>query len=331
MSSFGLAGAGSVGIAFETVLGTPVAPTVWVPILDESLEYTEARYFSPQIRQSVVVSDVEQGYYHVQGDINLEIDMNNFPYWMYASRHTAVKSGAGPYNYAFVPSQAGSLTTATGTTAQKSLTITIVRNGVAFHYFGCTVGSIKIDVSTSDGILKATLGIVGMGVADDNVVGTPTWVDALLYGAAAHIVSTGDASITPTYAPVNGYDGFTFTADHQATAENRIIPQRNAAFIKYGETMITIDSTLDFADATDYDDFVATTQRSFELQSFHGANWGAATDGLQIQVFRGVFETYSIPLKGLADIVTAAIQARGIGIASGNAYQLDCLSPVSIT
>jgi hypothetical protein len=36
----GLGGGGSVGLAFETTMGTYIAPTIFVPIISESLEYT---------------------------------------------------------------------------------------------------------------------------------------------------------------------------------------------------------------------------------------------------------------------------------------------------
>ena len=265
----GLAGAGYMGFAFEAVKGTPIAPsdvsTQWIPIIDEALEYTEARYFSPQIRQSVIVSDVEQGYYHVQGQINLEVDVENFCYLMYASRHTCVKSGAGPYVYTFVPSQAGATSTAAGTTAPKTATITVVRNGVGFSYAGCTFGIVKIEVSTADGILKATLDVIGESEAVPGDLGPPTWAAANLFGAAAHTVSTGPSGITPVFTENDNFDGFTFTADHQALPQNRIKPTRGAAFVKYGETMVTVDTVLDFLDRTDYNNFVATTQAAFML------------------------------------------------------------------
>lgn len=333
----GLAGAGYMGFAFETTKGTPVLPsnasTQWVPILNESLKYEENRYFSPQIRQSVIVSDVEQGYYHVAGDIELEVDVENFVYLMYASRHTPSKTGVGPvYEYKFVPSQAGATSTATGVTTQKTATITIVRNGIGFSYAGCTFGSIKVDVSTADGILKATLGVMGESESQPGDLGPPTWATANLFGAAAHTVYAGAAGVTPTFASVNGFDGFTFTADHQAEPQNRIVPTRGAAFVKFGETMITLDTTLDFDDRTDYNNFVATTQRAFKLESIKGGvNWAAATSGVRCQINRGVFETYDIPLKGLADIVTATVQARGIGIAGGDAYEIRVLTDKNLT
>src|SRR5882724_7599034 len=74
----GLGGLNSVYIDLESVYGTyqsPVAATgVWVPILDENLKYTETKYYSPQIREQTIASDVKQSFYHVEGDIHMEVD-----------------------------------------------------------------------------------------------------------------------------------------------------------------------------------------------------------------------------------------------------------------
>jgi hypothetical protein len=340
MSPAGLAGAGYMGFAFEPVMGTPVQPTdpstIWVPILDESLKYDEARYFSPQIRQQVMVSDVQQGYYHVSGDINLEVDPETFAQLMYASRHIINKVGSvAPYEYTFTPSTAGAASSG-GVGLSKTATITIVRNGAGFQYFGCIFSSIKGILETRDGILKATLSVIGMGeAAPTGGLGTPVWVAPVLFGAAAHTMQRGNSGVTPTFAPVTSWDGVDFTFNHQAEPQNRIMPQRNASYVKYGELMIELNSTLDFIDRSDYNQMVATTTQAFQLFSVLPAvpttTWATATKGVLWQINRGVFETYDIPLRGLADIVTATVTARGIGIVGGNAYELHVKTDVNIT
>lgn len=319
-----------MAFAFETVKGTYVEPTdddtIFIPILDESLKYMENRYYSKQIRQQVMESDVAQGYYHVEGDINLEIDPENFANLMYCSRHSCAMTPGSPNEYAFVPSQAGATSTDLSLLHAKTCSITIVRNGIGFGYAGCTIGEIRAMVETADGIAKATLSILGESEqepADIESV-TPTWADANLFGADSHTVYTGDSAVSPTFVEKDGFDGFTFMANHAAEAQNRIKPQRSAAFVKYGETTITVDTTLDFDDRSDYNDFVATNQRAFKLESVKGGDgsWAGSPFGVRFQVNRGVFETYDIPLRGLGDIVTATVNAKGIGITGGDAYEI---------
>ena len=326
----GLGGGGKVGVAFETTMGTYVAPTVFVPILSESLHYMEERYYSEQIRQQTIVSDVKQGYYHVEGDIEMEVDPTNLPYWLYASRHTAVKSGAGPFVYTFTPSSAGSASTATGTTAPKTLSITIVRNGVVFGYTGCVVGGWEFTIE--DAVLRVTMNVLGLAEAVQSAP-SPTWPAPDLLGADAHRVYTAAAAATPTFTTaVDGFNGFTFRANYNPEAQNRINALRSASYISYGITEAEIESELDFIDRTEYDNFVGNVQRAIKLESTNGgATFAAATSGVQLQGNRVAYDTYDIGLEGMGDLIMAGFTGRLVGIAGGSAYQIAVKSPATIT
>lgn len=329
----GLSGAGYLALTIETTKGTYLPPTtagtIFVPILSESFKYTEARYFSPQIRQSVTMSDVKQGYYHIEGDIELEVDCSNLPYWMYITRHTP-SLAAGVYT--FIPSQAGATSTAAGGSAAKTASITIVRNGVGFGYAGCVLGSFSFHIDA--GILKLRGTLLG---ESDNVpggLGTPTWSAPSLFGADASAIYTDTAGIAPGFAAAAEVDwnGYTFTANHNAEAQNRIVRNRSASYVKYGETEITMETELDFINRTEYNNFVATTQKAFRLEALTSgaASFAAATEGVQIDVNRGVYETYDLGLSGLGDTIMAGVTARGIGITGGPQYKIKVKSAVTV-
>jgi Phage tail tube protein len=302
---------------------------VFIPILSESFRYTEERYFSPQIRQQVMTSDVAQGYYHIEGDIELEADVNYLPHLLMCTRHTpSFATGV----YTFVPSTAGATSTAASGMVQRTCSITIVRNGIAFGYSGCTLGSLGFFVDA--GVLKFRATLFG---EKDNVVAsppTPTWIAASLFGADAHQVYVDASGIAPTFAgaAVRDFNGFEFTANHNPSAENRLVNDRGATYIAFHETEISVTTELDFVDKTEYDSFVANTQKAFKLESNKGgATFAAATQAVQIIVNRGVYETYDVGLSGLADLIMAGVTIRGIGIAGGNAYSIKVKSPVTIT
>jgi hypothetical protein len=326
----GLGGGGSVGIAFETTMGTYVAPTVFVPILSESLKYTEEKYYSEQIRQQTMVSDVKPGYYHVEGDIELEVDTNNIAHWLYASRHTVVKTGAGPYVYVYIPSSAGSASTAAGTTTPKTVSITIVRNGVVFGYSGCTVGSFEFTVDA--GILKATLSILGLSEAVQSDP-TESWSAPNLFGADAHNVYLAAAGVTPTFSAVDvNFNGFTFRANYNAEAQNRIVAARSASYVSFGITEAEVESELDFIDRTDYDNMVNNTTRAIKLESCNGgATFAAASSAIKLQGNNVSYDAYDIGLAGMGDLIMAGFTGRCVGITGGNAYQIEVKSAVSIT
>jgi Phage tail tube protein len=324
----GIGATGFIGIAPETVMGTYVAPTLFVPVLTDDLKYTESKYYSQQLRQQVVDSDVKPGYYHIEGTIELEVDTNNFLYFLYATRHTIVKTGAGPYTYKFTPSTAGSTSTGSGA-VQRTLSITSVKNGIVFGHTGCTVSQYVFTIN--NGVLVCTMTIIGLGEAVQSLP-TASWIAPDLLGADSHNVFTGPSGVTPTFAQVFGYNGFTFTVNHNAQAENRIQSQRSANYVKFGKTDFTVNSDLDFIDRTDYDSMKSSATQAIKLESTVGGTaFSGATDGIQLQVNRAAFDTYDIPSTGMGDIIMATFVGHGLSQVGGDGYAISVKSAVSIT
>lgn len=325
----GLGGGGSVGVAFETTMGTYVPPAVFVPILDENFIYTESKYYSEQIRQTSIVSDVKSSYYHIEGPINMEVDPRFMPYFLYASRHAITKTGAGPYEYKFVPSSAGSASTAASGAVPRTLSVTIVRNNVVFGYAGCVMGSFEFTVE--DGVLRCSMDALGLSEA---VQADPTeaWVASDLLGADAHRIYLAASGATPTFAGIDvNFNGFTFRANHNAEAQNRIHAQRSASYISYGITEAEIESELDFIDRTDYDNMVGNTTRAIKMESTNGgANYAAATSAVKLQANRVSYDSYEPNLEGMGDLIMADFTGRIIGVSGGDAYEIWVKSPTNI-
>jgi hypothetical protein len=330
-----IAGNGAVWIGLETTYGTPVDPTasgvgIWCPVISESLAYTEDKYFTPQIRASAVVSGVAQSFYHIAGDIVMEVDPIYMPYFMYASRHTITKTGAAdPYTYKAVPTNVGA--TYPGGSA-RGLTIVTVRNGLGFMYSGCVVNQFAFTVE--NGVLRVTLGMLGLAEADTSTnTFTKSWVDPVLLGASAHTVFVDTASLTPTFAtPDLTFNGFTFTANYNGSAQNRLTPSRAATYVAYGETEATYETELDFTSKTEYNNMKANTLRSLKFESrADGTNWTTATRGFRITAYRTAYATYEVGLSGIGDLLMARVTGRSLGISGGNPFDFECKSPTSIT
>ena len=329
----GLGGLNSLYVAIETDYGTYEDPSgatgVWVPILDENLKYTETKYYSPQIREQTIASDVKQSFYHVEGDIHMEVDAHYLPYFLYASRHTVVKTGTGPYEYKAVPSNFGS---AYPGGAAKGLSITIDRNGNGFGYAGCVVGQWAFTIN--NGILEVTMSMVGLSEQLPADLGTTAWIDPSLFGADATSIYTDASGTAPAFATRdNNFDGFTATFNYNAEAMNRIRPDRQATFIKFGETDATVDTTLDFLDRTDYDHMVASDTQALRMESNKpggAGTYAAATEAIRIDFNRLSFDTYEVDTPAMGDLVAARFTGKGIGIAGGDAFSITCKSSVSI-
>ncbi len=326
----GLGGGGKVGLAFEETMGTYEEPTIFCPILDEALIYTEDKYYSPQIRQQTIVSDVKPSFYHVEGPVNMEVDPNIMPYWLYASRHNIVKSGTGPYTYIYTPSNAGSVDSDDADdTAPKTLSITVVRNDVVFAYVGCVVS--QFEFSIEDGVLLCNMDVIGMGEATQSAP-TPTWVAPNLFGADAHRVYVAASGTTPSFSTADtGFNGFTFRVNYNAEAQNRIRADRQASYISFGETEAEIESELDFIDKTEYDNFKAAATRAIKLESTNGgATFAAASSAIRLQGNRVAYDAYDVALEGMADLIMAGFTGKMIGIAGGSAFEIAVKSAADI-
>jgi hypothetical protein len=337
MPNADIAGNGAVWVGIEPTYGTPADPSaagvgVWVPIISETLKYTEAKYYSPQIRQSAIVSDVAQSYYHVEGDIVMEVDANFLPYFLYASRHTVAKTGTGPYTYAATPTNVGS--TYPGGSA-KGLSIATIRNSIGFLYSGCVVNNWAWTIE--NGVLRVTMGMIGLAEVDLAGTVTESWVDPHLFGADAHSIYVDAAGTAPTFGAGrdNTFNGFTFNINYNGAAQNRIVPDRSATFVSYGETEATYDTELDFTSKAEYNNMKANTLRSLKLESLRpggsAATFGAATEAVQIIVYRSNYDQYDVGLSGIGDLLMARVTGRSIGISGGVPYKITCKSAANIT
>ena len=326
--AIGLGGGGALAISLETVPGTyqdpSTAGTVWVPILSEGLKYTEDKYYSPQLRQETIVSDVKQSYYHAEGDVVMEVDTQFLPYFLHASRHDVTKTGSGPYQYKYVPNQSA--------TSDQTASITVIRNEIGFGYGGCVMGSFEFMIE--NGVLRVTMNVLGQSEEEPADLDTASWVAPKLLGADAHSVYVAASAVTPTFSgnDVN-HNGFTFMANYNATAQNRIVPDRAATYIAFGETEASYNTELDFVSRTEYNNFVAATQRAVKLESIGDAvSFATSADAVRLQANRSAYDTYDLGLEGIGDIVMArGVTGRIIGIAGGDPFEIIVKSTANIT
>jgi hypothetical protein len=337
MPAAGIGGAGYMALTFETVVGTYLPPTtagtVFIPILSESVDYNEDKYLSEQIRQSTIESEQKPGYYHIAGDVTLEVDTNFLPYILYCSRHVITKTGAGsPWLYKFVPSTAGSTSTAASGAVQRTCSLTFIRNGVGFGYGGCTFGQLAFSIDT--GNLRLVASVVGQNEQTPAGLGAPAWVGAKLLGADAHSIYLDAAGTAPAFAAAaeTGFNGFSFTANYNAEAQNRIRSDRSASYVRFAKTEAEVTTELDFLTKTDFNSFKSSAKNAIKLESIGDATpFATSTDAVKIQINNSVFTAYSVNLASMDDLVMANATYKALGIAGGDAYAISVQSAAAIT
>lgn len=332
----GLGAGGAVGVALETAAapGTWVTPAVWVPVKEENFSYNEDRYFSDAIRQQTISQAAKQGFYHIEGNLNMEVDTRTLPYFLHASRLGVTKTGASsPFTYKYAPTSGAQIPS-----TNRTISITILRNGQWFGYAGCVVGGFEITVDGGVLMFNITNLLGTTDVPQATITATPpvpSFTTPQLLGAAAHSIAIGDGAVPSTLAGTSAmagatvnqkFSGFTFTDNENAEAQSRINQSRAAAYISFGITEPQVSASLDFDTRTDYDHFVATDSKRLQFISTNGS-----ADAVYINNYNMVFDEYPVSLGGWGDIIMADAVLRGISSGGTNpAFDINVLSSASL-
>jgi hypothetical protein len=302
----GIGGGGFCGLAFESTYGTYVAPTKFFPINSENLHYVQETSWRRPIRQNVDVLAAVPGNVHTEGDIAFDALDDVVPYFLYASRGTIVKSGAGPnYTYTFTPNSLGVVSTG------RSLSITIVRNGIVHAYTGVVVSSYTFSIE--EGTLVYSASCIGSDEAVQSAP-TPTWPTTYpVYGAGQYVVQI------PTSTTVFDADGFEFQVEDNAEPQYRLKNTgRGAQFVKYGERSATFTLERDYDSRADYDAFKALTAQSVTVQATKGAN-----NEISFLLPVAIKDTYEVGLAGQGDLVRASVAYQCVyDPATSKAFQI---------
>ncbi len=310
-------GAGTLGVSFETALGTFVAPTKWIPIRSETLQKMEGKIYGSNIRGSADRTSATQGYTWIEGDITFEVRPEVLLYFMYASRVVPVKSGAGPYNYVFTPAHVAKASTAAGATNRKTLSMLIQRSGLPRGYVGLSVGQLAFTIE--DGMLMCTASMVGTDEATQSA-GTPTW-------PTTEVVGPGDVTLEiPTASARADADTFSLTINDNLVRQNRLNGQRKAAYQNWGEREVTLSTEIDYETLTDYNTFINQTAQEITIKGVAAA----ATEEVNITINTAIQDSHVVNLPGLGDVVRASMEYHAIAPSTA-AYEVEIITAASVT
>jgi hypothetical protein len=305
----GIGASGQLGLAFESTPGTYVAPTIFVPFESESLNHQQETVWRRPIRQAADIVGAVDGNAHVSGDIEMELFGDALVYFLYASRMSLTKGGSAPYSYEYKTTAAA--------VPNKTLSITVVKNGEAFGFVGCVTSSLKI--STADGMAKLSVSIVGQDEATQTEP-TATWAGMLPYGAGAYDVQI------PTSSSVLDADTFEFTYNSNAEPQFRLKNTgRGAQFVKFGENETSLSVERDFDGRTDFDAYKALTAQSITIEMANDTD-----DAVTILMPVAIKDSYEISLGGQGDLVRASVSYMGTLHSDGTACTITILSNTNI-
>ena len=241
-----------VGISFETVYGTFVPATRFFPVKSENLTEPFKHVARRLIRGVADNLGHVQGNHNVEGDLVMELYPDVLPYFLYVSRVSIVKTGAGPYQYVTTPVHVGDSTALT----KPSISINVFKAGESFGFCGCAVSG--WDLSVEDGIPIITVHIIGskeLDQADPTPVFLTTDVPVTAVGWAIQIP---DASAILTVEDV------TFSVNDNAEPQFRL-GNTGAQWVKFGEREVKAECTRDFNSRAEFDLYKVVTATSVTI------------------------------------------------------------------
>lgn len=309
----GIGAGGAVGIAPEAVQGTYLAPTKFVPIDSESMQYQQDTVWRRPIRKTAEILGAIAGNAHVEGDLSFDATEDVVLYFLLASRTTCLKTGtASPgFTYTFTPTPAA--------VPVKTLSIAVERNSETFGYVGCVVSSFTFSIE--DGALKMSVSIVGNNEASQADLAGITWPTVIPFGAGAYKMEI------PTAAQVFDTDAFSFQVEDNAEPQYRIKDTgQGAQFTAFGERSTTLSVERDFETRTEYDSFKSLTAKSITLKATRSVN-----NSIEIITPAAIIDTYELGLSGQGDLIRGSVSYNGVVDAVGKSYSIIVKSQEDVT
>ncbi len=243
---------------------------------------------------TIAVSDVSDMETAISVAIKMLVNKDEFELRVDDFRAVVAGSAATAKQHIFTPRQA---TDFHADCPINPYTLEVYRDqGNAFQFLGSIVNTLALNFSTTDKILKVTLGIIAKNLGSVSKTGLSLEATKPFVWENA-VISIGGS-------PNNDLENFSLNWDNKCVAKyalnNTAIPRK---IIRSGFRGIPVSFTIDFLNRTEYDYFIAGTERAFQIK-FEGAVCDDPVKyTLQIDLPLVRYLTYPINIGGPGPIV----------------------------
>lgn len=295
-----VAGGGHVGIALESTRGTYEAPSVFAPVISESLdEKRNDPTRKPIVGQAVTLGKVS-GRSHVEGDITIEAMPLVLAYFFGASRWQSSKTGAGPYEFVFSDGKDAHVQA-----NDRSLSIAIDRAGIGFAYLGCQMTNVRF--FQEDGIPYATISIIGLEETNDYTPGAVTIPTEVPFNA-------DDIALTIAAGARTDIDTLEFNFNDNGEARFNLSGNEGADYVKFGEFEGMASFEVDFDSKADYAIWEALTTQEMKAVWTRSAN-----QIMDIEIHGGPYNSFEVGMGAMGDQVRASAELMAAYVAGDTA------------
>jgi hypothetical protein len=282
-----LSNVGYVGLGRETVEGTQVAPTVFLPVSSFSIDSTVEPITPEQLRGSRDKYIMMPSAYSVSGTMDMELP-SAYIGAILVSAMAAAESGGittsayagGGYQHVIVP----------GSSSYTYTFETSAADILFMRYGGIRVNTLDINASFNE-IVTASVGLEGTTRSKQGT-GTSETYDA---GNPFHF---DGASVKINGSTVANVKNFSFTLGNNIERIGTLRKTTTWSRTDLGPRDVGLTMTMDFQNTTDYDLFLAGTE--FAVQLHLEAGYVAGGSGprrtLVIDIPRAIYSTINAPL-----------------------------------
>lgn len=304
---------GHLGIAKETTWGTGVAATDYVKMLNENVALAFDRFDIVNVHGSLAEPDDQAGVKRLEGDIVFPghpISIGYFLRSAFSGVNTITVVGSGVlWTTRFKTPTADFASGVAG----APYTLEIARDVTSAHrYTGAMVNRLTLSYAPNQE-LRVTAGIIAKSTSLIAKT-SPTFP-----GSPAKPFTFDTASVQLAGAATTRIEALTIAIDNQFEG----IPALNltdevAKILRRGPQMLNISGTFEFADVTEYLDFLNQTERQLKVSVTKANSFAMVLD-----IPRMVYTAYPAAIAG-RERITVDFEGKGFyHSGSGTAIQID--------
>lgn len=307
---------GYVGYGIETVEGTPVAPTIFLPVSSFSFEDTNDYLIPDQIRGTRDRYTLMPAPYMTSGTMDMELVANGIGPLLrsaFASADALVTTSAysgGGYQHVFVPGNASP----TFTFESSAADILVMRYG------GIRVNTLEIAAAFGE-IVTASWGLEGTTRAKQGSPSTESYPAGLPFSFAG-------ASVKVAGTEVGNVKSFSASVGNNIERIGTLRKTRSWKRTALGMRDLGLSLTMDFTDTADYDLFLAETEFSVQLHlegTAGESGYGTNKPTLVLTYPRVRWGSVGVPIS-TTDYLEQSVEAIVLRGSSGNAVDVTLIS-----
>jgi hypothetical protein len=298
---------GYVGYGIESVEGTAVAPTKYLPVSSFSFEDSNDFIVPDQIRHSRDRYIAMAAPFAISGSMEMELIPNGTAHLLKSAFAATIDTSAyagGGYQHVYTPASSAQ----TFTFESSAADVLIMRYG------GCRVNTIEIKAAFGE-IVTAAFGLEGVNRAKQGSAATPTYVNTIPFHFSGVDIKVATGTLLTTVKD------FSFGVNNNIERIGTLRKTRAWKRLDLGMREVTLALTIDFTDTSEYDRFLNETIFDVDLHMTGpvGTGMGSNPSTLRIEVPNVRWNKVNVPLSA-GDQLEQAVEALIVAPIGGDIF-----------